>query len=77
MSFPDVSSQINNSLHALHLSLDVCIKVLRLYFGESQEVYGARITGCGILGNEQSQRLIDVLRQERRIRRLGRCQQVT
>lgn len=51
VTFPDVSCQFDDSLHPLHLPLNVDIKVLFLDFREHQEVNRARVPSSRIFGD--------------------------
>jgi hypothetical protein len=63
----NVSGQLYNRLHPLNLSLNIGIKVFVFDLWEAQEMDGSRITGRRIIWNERTERLIDILRQERRV----------
>jgi hypothetical protein len=69
--FSDISGQLNNCLHPSHLSLDNDIEVFLLHLWEHQEMDRSAIWNSGVIGDELSQRLIDVLCQERRVRGLN------
>ena len=73
MSFTEHTCQLDDGLHALDLSLDDNVEIFLLDFGERQEVNGSCIAGGGIFRNKWPKRLVDVLRQERRVRRLHDC----
>ena len=65
MSFTDSSCELNDSLHAPHLTFDHCVEILLLYLREWQEVDRASITRLRILGDELLQALVQILRDER------------
>lgn len=67
MSFTQYTSQLNDSLHALHLPLNDDIEVFLLDLGEQQEVDGSCVTGLGVFGDEWPEGLVDVLGQEWRV----------
>lgn len=65
---PEGTTENDDRLHALYLSLDDGIQVLLSCSGEGKEVDGteifAHLEACSILRQEGSERLIDVFRKE-------------
>lgn len=50
----DVSCQVDNSLHPLHLPLDDLVEILLFNLWETQEMDRSRIARCRIFGDEWS-----------------------
>ena len=70
MTFADISRKLDDGLHSPYLSLDNGVEVLLLHFREEQKVHRTGIACFGILRNVLPQRLVNVLRQKRRVGRL-------
>ena len=67
MSLTEDTSQLNDSLHALHLSLNDNVEVLLLDIREGQEVDGTGVARLRVLRDEFPQALVEVLGQEGRV----------
>lgn len=74
MTLAHGSRELNDDLHALNLTFDRRVEVLLFHLWEQQEVNGTSIASLGILRDERPQGLVDVLGQERRVRRLKQPQ---
>lgn len=58
---PDIASELDDTLHALHLSLNVWVEVFFLHLREADEMDRSSITSRRILRDIGSQRLVEVL----------------
>lgn len=71
----NIPCEINDSLHTLHLAFDHLIEVLFLDVGEHEEVDGPCIGNRRILRDKFTQRLVEILCQERSVRGLSKKHQ--
>jgi hypothetical protein len=71
VALADRACELDDGLHALHLALDVRVEILLLDLGKTEEVHRTRVDDGRVCGDERPQALVQILRQERRVRRLS------
>jgi hypothetical protein len=68
----DIPSEIDDSLHALHLAFYHLVEVFLLDVGEHEEVDGSCVWNRRILRDIFTQSLVEILCQERSVRGLSK-----